>query len=140
MTGARGVGWAALVGSTLAAVIAVLVITFGFIFGAQIRSAGDCETEDHPQACSTELETGLIGSALLGIAVWGAAAGWGVLRGRGWARRAVMISHALWAIASAGYFLSVAAAPEGLEASGVVTGVVITGAFLAIAVSAARGT
>jgi hypothetical protein len=132
------VGWAALVGSTLAAVIAVMVITLGVVFGAQIRSAGDCETEDHPQACSTELEVGLIGSTLLGIAVWGVVGGWGLLEGRGWARRAVMISHGLWGIALGGYFVSVAAAPDGLEASGVVTGVCVTGAFLAIAVSAAR--
>jgi hypothetical protein len=135
---ARTVGCAALVGSAVAASIAVLVIAFAFIFGTDMRSAGDCETEAHPEACTTELHGGLIGSAALSVAVWSAAAGWGLVRGRSWARRSVMISHSLWAIALGGYFVAVAAAPEGLDASGVVVGLALTSAFLAIAVSAAR--
>jgi hypothetical protein len=73
----------------------------------------------------------------LAIAVWGAAGGWGLLHGRAWARRSVIITHSLWAAAVAGYFLSVAATPEGLDASGVVVGLCLTGAFLSVAVSAA---
>jgi hypothetical protein len=131
------VGWVAVASAALAAAIAVLVIIAGFVSGADIRSAGDCESEDHPEACTTELQVGVIGSALLGVAGWGVAAGWGMLQGRGWARWSVMITHSLWAIAVAGYFWSLATTPEGLDASGVVAGFVVTGTFLAIVASAA---
>ena len=138
MGGPRVVGWLAVATSALVAVIAVLVIVAGFVSGADIRSAGDCGSEAHPEACTTEWEMGLTGSALLAVAAWGVAAGLGLRKDRDRARLSVVATQSLWAIGATVCFGLAGAGPEGFDPAAAVAGAIVAGTFLLIAAAAAR--
>ena len=62
------------------------------------ESGGYCESIDHPGPCAGVLALFGPGLVVLSVAIWCLVASVGYRRGRRWARSAVVVTFALWAV------------------------------------------
>ena len=79
---------------------------------------------------------------MLAVAAWCTAASVGLLRGRRWAKRAVVVTFSLWGFGALGAFVSEATAPDGRHLGALATWLCLlgyVGATVAFAVAGRAG-
>lgn len=112
------------VGGCLAIAVSSLVIAFGLVITVVLPlvAIGErgtyCESIDHPGTCSSVTPMIGIGLAVVAVGGWGATAGAALMRGRGWARRAVIVTFAAASVLPLGGIVNYAASAEARENGG----------------------
>lgn len=117
-----------------------VALGFTYVFyeiESDVRESGDCESVDHPDPCA-EYEVVVFGTGAVGVAAWGAAASVGLLRGRRWGRRSVLIVFSAWAVLTTVWGVGLAGVPEGLATGEIITLAAMVGLFVMVVLLAAR--
>jgi hypothetical protein len=133
------------VAGKLAVVWSAVVMLYGLVLAALVplmvtadRNNGYCESIDHPGPCSSLASAAVPGLVVAVVGLWGVASGVGLLRRRGWARWAVLVTFSLWAAAIVAGLVGAAVSPDGSSAGGVIVMLLLVGVCVTIVVQAAR--
>jgi hypothetical protein len=135
---ARTVGYLALAWSSVVTLFGLAVAVLVPLAIQADQNNGYCESIDHPGPCSSVAPAAIPGLVVVAIGLWGVVASVGLLEGRSWARRAVLVTFSVWAVLAFAALVDAAVSPDGPSVGVFLPMLLLLGLFVTIVVQAAR--